>query len=187
MNIYEFADDADTSLDDWQRAEIAKKDAIRLRIMLHGGDPAFSERLPDGRTKREQIRDALDALPYVGAVVFADDPSLEAALFNACDGTVILIERNAKQRGARDELTLHAAQDDAARKLFALIPDGDRVPEIEGNSFLAKLVRERVKPFHRECYSDREYQECSLVRRACGFVEGLKVERCQDIAAPPPR
>lgn len=187
MNIYEFADDADTSLDHWQRAEIAKKDAIRLRIMLHGGDPAFSERLPDGRTKREQIRDALRELPYVREVVFALDPSREADLFDVCDGTIILIERNAEQRGARHELTLHARQDDAVRKLFVFEPDGGRVPELEGNGFLPTLVRDSVKPLHRLRYSDRDYGQCRLVRKACDFVEGLKVERYQEIASPPPR
>lgn len=187
MNIYEFANDADTSLDDWQRAEIEKKDAIRLRIMVHGGDPEVSERLPDGRTKREQIGEALEALPYVDEVVFARDPSLEAALFDACDGTVILIERNAAQRGARYELALHAGQGDVARKLFVFVPDGDRVPELEGDGFFPALVRERVKPLHRACYSDREYQRCRLVDKACDFVEGLKVEQYQEIAARPPR
>ncbi len=225
MNIYEFADDADTSLDDQQRAEIEKKDAIRLRIMVHGGDPEVSERLPGGRTKREQIRAALEALPfvgealfalrimvhggdpevserlpggstkreqiraalealpYVGEALFALAPALEADLFDKCDGTIILIERNAEQRGARYELALHAGQRNAARKLFVLIPDDDRVPELEGDGFLATLVRERVKPLHRARYSDREYQQCRLVNKARNFVEGLKVERYQDLAA----
>ena len=187
MNIYEFADDADTSLDDWQRAEIEKKDAVRLRIMVHGGDPEVSERLPGGRTKREQIRAALEDLPYVGEALFALAPAFEADLFDACDGTVILIERNAEQIGARYELALHAGQGDVARKLFVFVPDGDRVPELEGDGFFPTLVRERVKPLHRARYSDREYQQCRLVRKALDFVEGLKVERYQEIAAPPPR
>ena len=187
MNVYEFADDADNSLDNWQRAELARRDAIRLRIMVHGGDPTVSERLPDGRTKREQIGDALEALPYVEEVVFARDPSLEADLFDACDGTVILIERNAEQRGARYELALHAGQGSVARKLFVLVPDGDRVPELEGDGFFPTLVRNQVKPLHRPRYSDREYQQCRLVGKARDFVEGLKVERYQDLAAPPPR
>ena len=187
MNIREFADGATTSLDDWQRAEIEKKDAVRLRIMLHGGDLAVSERLPDGRTKREQIREALDALPYVEEVVFALTPSFEADLFEACDGTIILIERNAAQRGARHELTLHAGQDDAVRKLFVFVPDGDRVPELEGDGFLASLVRDRVKPLHQSRYSDRDYGQCRLVRKARDFVEGLRIEAYEDIAALPPR
>ena len=188
MNVYEFADDADNSLDDWQRAEIEKKDAIRLRIMVHGGDPDVSEKLPDGRTKREQIGDALKALPYVRAVVFALDPSFEADLFDVCDGTVILIERNAKQRGARYELVLHAGhQGEVTRKLFVLVPDGDRVPELNGDGFFPALVRNQVKPLHRPRYSDREYQQCRLVDKARDFVEGLKVERYEEIAAPPPR
>ena len=179
---------ADTSLDEWQRTENAKREALRLRIMLHGGDPALSERLEgDGRTKREQIRDALESLPYVDEVVFARDPVDEAALFDACDGTIILIERNAEQRGARAELVLHAGQSEVARKLFVLIPDGDRVPELEGDGFFATLVRNRVKPLHRWRYSDREYEQCYLVRKAREFVEGLRLELIEDIAAPPPR
>lgn len=177
---------ADTSLDEWQRTENAKREALRLRIMLHGGDPARSERL-DGRTKREQIRDALRDLPYVDEVVFARDPVDEAALFDACDGTIILIERNAEQRGARAELVLHAGQSEVARKLFVLIPDGDRVPELEGGGFFATLVRNRVKPLHQWRYSDWEYERCYLVRKAREFVEGLRLELIEDLAAPPPR
>lgn len=155
--------------------------------MLHGGDPTVSERLPDGRTKREQIGDALEALLYVGEVVFARDPSLEADLFDACDGTIILIERNAEQRGARYELALHAGQDAAARKLFVFEPDGGRVPELEGDGFFATLVRDRVKPLHRLRYSDRDYGQCHLVRKACDFVEGLRIEAYEALASPPPR
>ena len=186
MNIREFAHAATTSLDDWQRAEIAKKDAIQLDIMLHGGAVAESERLADGRTKREQIRDALRELPYVREVVFACDPSLEAGLFNACDGTIILIERNAEQRGARHELTLHAGQDDVPRKLFVFEPDGG-VPELEGSGFFPTLVRNRVKPLHRSRYSDRDYGQCRLVRKARDFVEGLRIEAYEALASPPPR
>lgn len=153
--------------------------------MLHGGDPTVSERLPDGRTKREQIGDALEALPYVDEVVFARDPSLEADLFNACDGTIILIERNAEQRGARYELALHAGQDDVPRKLFVFEPDGGRVPELEGDGFFATLVRDRVKPLHRSRYSDRDYGQCRLVRKARDFVEGLRIEAYEALAAPP--
>lgn len=184
MNIRESADAAKTSLDDWQRTELAKRDAVGLRIMLHGGDPAVSERLPDGRTKREQIRDALRELPYVREVVFARDPSLEAALFDDCDGTIILIERT-EQRGARYELALHAGQGEAARKLFVFEPDGGRVPELEGDGFFATLVRDRVKPLHRSRYSDLDYGQCRLVRKACDFVEGLRIEAYEDLAAPP--
>ncbi len=156
--------------------------------MVHGGDPAVSERLPDGRTKREQIRDALRELPYVREVVFALDPSREADLFDVCDGTIILIERNAKQRGARYELVLHAGQQgEVTRKLFVFVPDGDRVPELDGSGLFPNLVRDRVKPLHRLRYSDRDYGQCRLVRKACDFVEGLKVERYQEIASPPPR
>ena len=153
--------------------------------MLHGGDPTVSERLPDGRTKREQIGDALEALPYVDEVVFARDPSLEADLFDACDGTIILIERNAEQRGARYELVLHAGQGAAARKLFVFEPDGGRVPELEGDGFFATLVRDRVKPLHRSRYSDRDYGQCRLVRKACDFVEGLRIEAYEALAVPP--
>lgn len=153
--------------------------------MLHGGDPTVSERLPDGRTKREQIGDALEALPYVAEVVFARDPSLEADLFDACDGTIILIERDAEQRGARYELALHAGQGDAARKLFVFVPDGSRVPELEGGGFFATLVRDRVKPLHRSRYSDRDYGQCRLVRKARDFVEGLRIEAYEALAAPP--
>lgn len=155
--------------------------------MLHGGDPTVSERLPDGRTKREQIGDALEALPYVAEVVFARDPSLEADLFDACDGTIILIERNAEQRGARYELALHAGQGDAARKLFVFEPDGGRVPELEGSGFFPTLVRNRVKPLHRLRYSDRDYGQCRLVRKARDFAEGLRIEAYEDLASPPPR
>ena len=118
-------------------------------------------------------------------VVFARVPSLEADLFDACDGTIILIERNAAQRGARYELALHAGQDDAARKLFVFVPDGGRVPEIEGDGFFATLVRDRVKPLHRSRYSDRDYGRCRLVRKARDFVEGLRIEAYEALAAPP--
>ena len=186
MNHREIAGGADASLDAWQKEEIARRDRFRIRVMLHGGDPSVSERL-DGHTKRRQIRSALESLPYVEEVVFARDPRDEAALFDACDGTIILIERNAMQGGARYELALHAGQRGVARKLFVFLPDNDRVPELEGDGFFATLVRDRVKRAHRYEYSDREYEECHLVQVAWDFVADLRTELIEDIAAPPPR
>lgn len=186
MSLSGFREQSAGSLKEWQRAQMAQRNAIQLRVMLHGGDPEHSQQLGDGRTKRQQIRDALEALSYVGEVVFAQAPELEATLFDACDGTVILIERNPEQRGARSELALHAGQQDVARKLFVLIPDSGRVPELAGDGFFATLVRERVKPLHRVPYSDRDYEACHLVEKALEFVEGLRVERSEDLLVPPP-
>lgn len=186
MNHREIAGGADASLDEWQRAESAKRERFRMRLMLHGGDPSMSERL-DGHTKREQIREALEALPFVEEVVFARDPRDEPTLFDACHGTIILIERNAAQSGARYELALHAGQRNVARKLFVFIPDNDRVPELEGDGFFATLVRDRVKRAHRCEYSDREYEQCHLVQVAWDFVADLRTELIEDLAAPPPR
>lgn len=186
MNHREIAGGADASLDEWQRAESAKRERFRMRLMLHGGAPSVSERL-DGRTKREQIRDVLEDLPYVREVVFALEPRDESALFDSCDGTIILIERNTAQSGARYELALHVGQRNVARKLFVFIPDNDRVPELEGNGFFATLVRDRVKRAHRYEYSDREYEQCHLVQVAWDFVADLRTELIEDLAAPPPR
>lgn len=186
MNHHEIASGADASLDEWQRAEGAKRERFRIRVMLHGGDPSKSERL-DGHTKRQQIREALEALPYVQEVVFAREPRDEPALFENCHGTIVLIERNAEQRGARYELALHAGQRNVARKLFVFVPDNDRVPELEGNGFFATLVRDRVKRAHRYEYSDREYEQCHLVQVAWDFVADLRTELLEDLATPPPR
>ena len=186
MNHREIAGGADASLDEWQRAESAKRERFRMRLMLHGGDPSVSERL-DGRTKREQIREALEALPFVEEVVFARDPRDEPTLFDACHGTIILIERNAAQSGARYELALHVGQRNVARKLFVFIPDNDRAPELEGDGFFATLVRDRVKRAHRYEYSDREYEQCHLVQVDWDFVADLRTELIEEIAAPPPR
>ena len=185
MNKEDVAGAAQGSLDAWQRAEIAKTEAIKLSLMVHGGAPDYSERLADGLTKREQVRVALEHLDYVDEVVFALDPSLEADLFDFCDGTVLLIERNAEQRGARFELALHVGQQDVARKLFVFIPDDRRVPELEGEGFFATLVRDRVKPLHRVRYSDHDYEECCLIEKALEFAEGLRIERSDDILLPP--
>ncbi len=157
--------------------------------MVHGGDTGRSEQLEalgfPKRTKREQIRHALNAVPYVAEVVFADEPFLEPHLFDACDGTVVLIEWNVEQRGARFELALHVGQQDVARKLFVFIPDDRRVPELEGEGFFATLVRDRVKPLHRVRYSDHDYEECCLIEKALEFAEGLRIERSDDILLPP--
>lgn len=64
MNKEEFARAAQGSLDAWQRGEIAKKEAIRLRLMVHGGDPEVSEQVEGGLTKRQQVRVALEHLDY---------------------------------------------------------------------------------------------------------------------------
>ena len=180
MNKEEAGGGGDATLDDLQQAQIAEREAIRLRIMLHGGDPAHSPRLPNlgGRTKREQLRDALEELPYVSEVVFARDPALEADLFDACDGTVILLEPNLEQRGAWYELAMHASQPGAPRKLAVFVPEGDR--ELSGDGFLPTLVRRRVKSVHQWRYSDDDYEQCYLVREARAFVEGLLIEKSEE-------
>lgn len=186
MSKEELARAAQGSLDAWQREEIAKREAIRLRFMVHGGSVEHSEQLGDGLTKREQIRARLHQLPFVEEAVFAAAPHLEAELFDACDGTVLLIERNAQQKGARYELVLHSGQSDVSKKLFVFIPDGDRVPELEGDDFFPALVRDRVKPVHKLCYSDRDYEDCHLVEKAIDFAESVLIDRAEAIATPPP-
>ena len=145
--------------------------------MVHGGDPTYSQKLDDGLTKREQIRAALQKLSYVHEVVFALSPVLEGELFEKCEGTIILIERNPKQLGARDEFRAHALQRDVARKLFVFIPAEEGEPQGEG--FFATLVRDRVKPLHKWHYSDTDYEECHLVQKATAFVEGLRIEQAE--------
>lgn len=186
MSKEELARAAEGSLDAWQREEIAKRDAIRLRLMVHGGSVDHSERLRDGLTKREQIRARLQQLPFVQEALFATAPHLEAQLFDACDGTVLLIERDARQKGARYELVLHSGQSDVPKKLFVFIPDGDRVPELEGEGFFPALVRDRVKPVHKLRYSDRDYDDCHLVEKAIDFAESILIDRAESIASPPP-
>ena len=168
-----------------QLEQLARRDDDRLRIMVHGGDPSLSEKLQGGLTKRQQIRSALETVPYVSGVVFAEKPEEEPDLFEECDGTIILIERNTEQRGAWYELAMHAGQRGSSKKLGVFIPDGGRVIDLEGGRFLATFVERRLNPLYQWRYTDFDYEQCRLVTTARDFVDSLRGKRFEDLLLPP--
>lgn len=136
--------------------------------MVHGGDTGVSRRLADGRTKREQIRDALQELDHVREVIFASDPVTEKYLFDLTDATIVLIEPTG-QTGARFESMGHLWQPGSWRKLVILYPEDLEEPQ-EG-FFRQVLDGEPVDAWE---YTQDDYDRCHLVRRAVVFADELK-------------
>ena len=143
--------------------------------MVHGGDTEASKKLTDGRTKREQIRDALQELDHVERVIFAPDPSIEKFLFDLCDATITLIEPTA-QRGARYEFIGHVWQPGSWRKLVVLYPE--KLDEPIGGFFREILDTEPVGSLE---YTQDDYDRCRLVRQAVAFADRLKANVMDDI------
>lgn len=152
------------------RQRLDEAGAISFRIMVHGGDTGATDKLSDGRTKREQIRDALQELDYVGEVIFASDPLIERYLFDLADATIALIEPT-EQTGARFESMGHSWQPGAWRKLVILYPDN--LDEPPWGFFQQILDGEPVGNWE---YSQEDYDSCRLVRKAVIFADQLKAK-----------
>ena len=171
MDREQLANTADETLDPAERAQLVPTPGSGLVIMVHGGDVGHSPKLANGLTKREQIRKALLDLPYVADAFFATDPAEEKDLFDKSDGTVVLVESDPFQSGARHEIAVHAYQDKADHKLCVLFPKGDE--EFEGMGYLRSLMWNYLNPLNLWAYSVDDYFDCYLVPTARAFVEGL--------------
>ncbi len=126
-------------------------------------------------TKRQQLRASLEAIDFVGEVVFAEESvsdvrllsATEQLLFTETDATIVLVELDERFRGSMHEVSMHSAQPDAFDKLQVLVP-----PDLHNHQgFWGANGRSALRSYHITNYSEDDYVRCNLAQRAIEFVD----------------
>ena len=109
-------------------------------------------------TKRQQLRASLEAIDFVGEVVFAEESvsdvrllsATEQLLFTETDATIVLVELDERFRGSMHEVSMHSAQSDAFDKLQVLVP-----PDLHNDQgFWGANGRSALRSYHITNYSE---------------------------------